>query len=325
APQIPQLPQVPKQMPPPPEPPVSPTLGNASSLAPQPPHHAPPRPSTDAPRSPMTSKRSMDQGRASTDYGYIASDVDLGANTQWWTQAKMPPPVFQNRRDVLFEVEESSTSKRGGKTMVSKEVYVLFVDYSQTVVTALFDGHNPTEVVLEQRHEAPPPRLRQDQLEEAHARFGQQIAEGAAARQNATVGDGSPHALILELLRPSSDALMPVGGRAYGALVYSNLANATVQQHDEIRAGDIITLRNGKFQGHRGPMHQKYTMEVGKPDHVGVVVDWDGTKKKVRAWEQGRESKKVKVESFKLGDLRSGEVKIWRVMARGWVGWGGHN
>ena len=68
-------------------------------------------------------------------------------------------------------------------------------------------------------------------------------------------------------------------------------------------------------------MHQKYSVEVGKPDHVGVVVDWDGTKKKVRAWEQGRESKKVKMESFKLGELRSGEVRVWRVMARSWVGW----
>lgn len=72
-------------------------------------------------------------------------------------------------------------------------------------------------------------------------------------------------------------------------------------------------------------MHQKYNIEVGRPDHVAVVVDWDGTKKKVRAWEQGRESRKVKMESFKLGDLRSGEVKVWRVVARAWVGWEGQN
>jgi microsomal dipeptidase-like Zn-dependent dipeptidase len=43
------------------------------------------------------------------------------------------------------------------------------------------------------------------------------------------------------------------------------------------RKGD---LANARFQGHRGTMHQKYTAEVGKPDHVGIVVDWDGTKKK---------------------------------------------
>lgn len=68
-------------------------------------------------------------------------------------------------------------------------------------------------------------------------------------------------------------------------------------------------------------MHAKYSAEVGKPDHVGVVVEWDGSKKKVRVWEQGREGRKVKVEGFRMGDLRSGEVRVWRVMGRGWVGW----
>ncbi len=270
-------------------------------------------------------RRSMDQPRTSNEHGYIAATVDLALNTQWWVQPNMPPPVFQQRQDLIYEVEESTSSKRGGKTTISRDVYVLFTDYSQTVITARYDPREPEEANLEQRHEPPPPRLRQDQLEEAHRRFGQHIIEGATAKQNSVVRDGSPHSLILELLQPLPDTLRPVGIRAYGALVYANLANASIQQYDEIRPGDIITLRNAKFQGHRGPMHQKYVAEAGKPDHVGVVVDWDGTKKKVRAWEQGRESRKVKMESFKLGDLRSGEVKIWRVMPRSWVGWEGQN
>lgn len=68
-------------------------------------------------------------------------------------------------------------------------------------------------------------------------------------------------------------------------------------------------------------------MEVGKPDHVAVVADWDGTKKKIRVWEQkGKEgpkggSAKVKEESYRVADLKSGEVRVWRVMGRGWIGW----
>ena len=73
-------------------------------------------------------------------------------------------------------------------------------------------------------------------------------------------------------------------------------------------------------------MHKGYSQEVGKPDHVAVVIDWDGTKKKIRAWEQvSRDEKgkkaKVKEEGFRVGDLRSGEVRVWRVMGREWVGW----
>jgi hypothetical protein len=72
-------------------------------------------------------------------------------------------------------------------------------------------------------------------------------------------------------------------------------------------------------------------MEV--KEHVGVVVEWDGTKKKVRVTEQGRErdsSKKekkgkggkIEVEGYRLEDLRSGEVRVWRVVGREFIGWG---
>ena len=263
----------------------------------------------------------MEAPRLSSDQGFIAGDIDLDHGSQWWTQPNMPPPVFQNRRDIIYEIEDSTTNRRGGRQAVTRSVYVLYMDYSQTIIAAHFETRDPSEASLEQHHEPPPPRLRQDQLEDAHSRFGARIADGANSKKETIVGDGSPYALAQDLVASLPDALRPVGVRAYGALVYTNLANASVQQFDEIRAGDIVTFRNTKFQGHRGPMHSKYTVDIGKPDHVGIVVDWDGTKKKVRAWEQGRESKKVKMESFKLGDMRSGEVKVWRVMARQWVGW----
>jgi len=284
-----------------------------------------PRQSTDMQRTSTTIRRSTDAPRASGEQGVIAGDVDLGQGSVWWARPDTPPPVFQNRRDLIFEIEETSTTRRGGKQTITKVVYILFMDYSQTVVTAHFEAKDPANASLEQRHEHSPQNLRQDQLENAHTRFGSRIAEGASTKENSMVGDGSPHSLILDLMSALPDALLPVGVRAYGALVYANLANASVRQFDEIRPGDIVTFRNAKFQGHRGAMHTKYSVEVGKPDHVGVVIDWDGTKKKVRAWEQGRESKKVKAESYKFGDLRSGEVKVWRVMARSWVGWEGQN
>lgn len=280
-----------------------------------------PRQSTEIQRNSTSIRRSTDASRPSGEQGFIAGDVDLGHNSQWWARPDTPPPVFQNRRDLIFETEETSTTRRGGKQAVTKMAYVLFMDYSQTVVTAHFEAKDPVNASLEQRHESPPQSLRQDQLENAHTRFGSRIAEAANAKKETVVGDGSPHALVLDLLSVLPEALLPVGVRAYGANVYANLANASVRQFDEIRPGDIVTFRNAKFQGHRGPMHSKYSVEVGKPDHVGVVIDWDGTKKKVRAWEQGRESRKIKAESFKFGDLRSGEMKVWRVMARNWVGW----
>jgi hypothetical protein len=258
--------------------------------------------------------------------GHFAHDLDLASQSGWWLQPNSLPPQLQGRKDIFFESEESTASSRGGKTVVTRDIYILYQDYSQTIITVEFDPHdNNADVSLEQRHEPPPRTLRQDQLEASYERFSRPISEAVAKLKDTVVGDGTPHALVYELLKPYKDALLPVGTRAYGALVYSNLANASTAQHDEIRPGDVVSIRNAKFQGKHGPMHAKYSMEVGKPDHVGIVAEWDGTKKKVRAWEQGREGRKVRMESFKLDDLRSGEVKVWRVMARSWVGWEGGN
>ncbi|KAK6356633.1 hypothetical protein TWF718_000976 [Orbilia javanica] len=281
------------------------------------------RPSEDRPRVSMSgSRRSVDLSRSLHDSSFQARDEDLGAATSWWTQEATPPPAFQNRgKDLYYEIEDSTTSKRGGRVHVTRDVYVLFSDYSQTIVTARFDRDAPANASLEQRHEPPPQPLRQDKLEEAWNSFGKAILDGAKSLENKVVGDGNPSALPGELIKEASGALAPIGNKAYGVTVYQNLGNATIQQLDEIRGGDIITFRNAKFQGHKGGLHQKYNLDLSKTDHVGVVYDWDGTKKKIRIFEQGRESKKVKLESFRIGDLRSGEVKIWRVVSRSWVNW----
>ncbi|KAL2131117.1 hypothetical protein VTI74DRAFT_5528 [Chaetomium olivicolor] len=289
---------------------------------PPPSGRAPARQSVDLQRGGL-GRRSVDITRPSMESGFVANDVDLASQSGWWLQPKGLPPQLHGRKDIFFESEESSSADphQGGKTIVTRDIYVLFQDYSQTIITVRFNPADPSDVHLEQNHKPPPRALRQDQLEESYERFGRAIGEAVASKKDTIVGDGTPHALIYELLRPFRDALLPVGTRAYGALVYSNLANASTTQNDEIRPGDIVSIRNAKFQGKHGAMHAKYSMEVGKPDHVGVVAEWDGTKKKVRVWEQGRESKKVKMESFKLDDLRSGEVKIWRVMPRSWIRW----
>lgn len=256
----------------------------------------------------------MDQGRPHSDY--VARDVDLGEYSQWWMRSNTLPPVFQSRiKDLRYEIEETPIVEPG-RIVITKEVYVLFHDYSQTVITARYDREDPYNVTFEQRHEAPPSQPRQDQLEDFQTAYGSKIFNGVKSREGTVVGDGEPISLVKELFKLVPGALAPVGTRAFGSLVYANLANASVQQHDQIRPGDIITFRNTKFQGHKGGLHQKYSLEVGKPDHVAVVMDWDGVKKKIRAYEQGRDSKKVKLESYKVSDLRSGEVKVWRVAGR---------
>lgn len=320
------IPPPPSDRNPPPPPPERTEYVPSLPPAPPPPPTKSPRQSLDVKRSGTAPRRSMEQSRTGSEQGFIAHDIDLGRETMWWTQENTPPPSLHGRSDVLYEMETSSSSKRGGRTIVSRDIYVLYMDYSQTTINASFDAADPSHITFEQTHERPPPAPRRDQLESASSQYGAQIARAAGALLGATVGDGTARALVLELLKPHPTALLPVGTRAYGALVYANLGNASTQQYDEIRPGDIVTFRNAKFSGHKGGLHAKYSVDVGKPEHVAVVIDWDGTKKKIRAWEQGRDLEKgkrskVKEESFKVGDLKSGEVMVWRVMPRTWIGW----
>ncbi|KAF1348377.1 hypothetical protein EJ07DRAFT_184922 [Lizonia empirigonia] len=313
-------PPLPQDRAPPPPPPPPPQAPQERATFP-PPIEAPPRPSVSARKSldagrTLQSRVSMDQQRPQINQDFMASDVDVGASSSWWAQPKTLPPSLQARKDVLVDLQESQSGN-----IVEKLVSVLFMDYSQTIISARFDSSNASHVELEQRQEPPPPKLRPDQLESAYEQFGRRIAKDAESKQGSVVGNGTPYGFVDELLKLHKDALAPVSTRAYGALVYANLANASTQSFDEIRPGDIITFRNAKFQGKAGAMHAKYAADVGKPDHVGVVLEWDGSKKKVRVWEQGREHRKVKPESFRMGDLRSGEVRVWRVVKRGWVGW----
>jgi len=109
--------------------------------------------------------------------------------------------------------------------------------------------------------------------------------------------------------------------RTHGALIYTNLANASVTQTNEIKSGDVVTFRNAKFQGHKGGLHQKYSVDVGKPDHCAIVLEWDGTKRKVKVVEQSKDKGRARSESYRLDDLKSGEVRVFRVVGRDYVGW----
>ena len=274
----------------------------------------------DTPR-PSGSIHSIDQRRPVTEF--VAQDIDLREGEQWWRAPGTPPPALQDRiTELYFEIDEFYSSPRGGGISITKHAYVLFHDYSQTVITARYDRDDPINAALKQRHSPPPPIPRQDLLEDFQVKYGANIYIEARLREGTMVQDGDPYAFIREMFSHLPNALSPVGCRAYGALVYANLANNSVLQNDMIRAGDILTFQSAEFRGFDGGLGQKYTLEVGKPDHVAVVVDWDGTKKEVRAYEQGRESREVKMESFVIGDLRSGEVKVWRVVGRDWIGWG---
>lgn len=252
-----------------------------------------------------------------------AVEFDLQPETQWWLKPNGVPASVTARKDVLYETDDSELYKRGGRVYSVRDVYVLFTDYSQTIITVEFSKVPGGYVSFQQRIEPAPAQLRQDQLEAVYATFGRKIGDNLQQFVGASLATGN---FVPTLLSKTKGHLDPVGGRSYGALVYHNLANASVRQHDEIRRGDVAVFRGSKFQGHKGSLHTKYQAEAGRQDnvHVGIVYEWDGAKRKIRVYEQpenGAAGGKVKAESYRLNDLKSGEVKVFRVVGRDYVGW----
>ncbi|ODQ63693.1 hypothetical protein NADFUDRAFT_48033 [Nadsonia fulvescens var. elongata DSM 6958] len=298
---------------PPPSPPV---------LAAQiPPAHASPVSATFSPTirsAGPTMRSSIDSVRPLITLSIAAQDLNLSGD--WWeTPSDVPHVLKQKSDDCIYEVEESEVTKRGGKVMVTKDIYILYHDYSQTVISVQFDRNDPNGVLVTQTHTPPPAVPSQSQLEQASSKYGSQVLKLALASLNKSF---PTHTLVSSLLGRIPGALRSIGSKTHGALVYTNLGNASIQQFDEIRNGDIISFRKAKFQGHKGSLRQKYSSEVGLSKiHLGVVYEWDGTKKKVRVIEQSETNGKVKHESYKLGDLKSGEIKVFRAMDRQYVGW----
>ena len=239
---------------------------------------------------------------------------------RWWLDATSPPLPFRNRGDLIFEVEDSTSTRRGGHTSITREVYILFSDYSQTIVTAQYDRDEPSRATLSQRHLPPPAPPTKSQLEARHDQVGHQIVALAKSRLGSSVGDGSPIAFIQEIFGKLENCLPSAGARSHGALVYSNIGNSSTRQFDEIRPGDVVAFRNSIFQAHAG-IRGKIVTEVGKPDHVAVITEWNGIKKKLKVLEQRQDSKRVAHSSYKIGDLKSGEVHVFRPMPRSWVDW----
>lgn len=252
---------------------------------------------------------------------YIAMrEENIQDGRQWWQDPGSPPTVFRNRPDLIYEIEDSTSTKRGGHTSITREVYILFSDYSQTIVTAQYDRDEPSRATLAQRHLPPPPQPSKLELEARHDQVGHQVVALAQSRLGATIGDGSPLAFVQEIFSKLENCLPSAGARAHGALIYSNFGNSSTKQFDEIRPGDIVAFRTAVFQGHGG-LRGKVVTEIGKPDHVAVIQEWNGSKKKLKVLEQRQEIRRVSHSSYKIGELKSGEVHVFRPMPRSWVDW----
>ncbi|CUS24513.1 LAQU0S17e00606g1_1 [Lachancea quebecensis] len=244
--------------------------------------------------------------------------IKFDAAEEWWLTKSIPAGLIgHNRLKYLWEVDENCIEKRGKEQWIMRDFYFLFEDYSQLHVTVTFNKANPQLSVKFWEEFVPRPSADSD-LEKYASKIGYKIFEQANQLIN-TASRNFVSNLISDLHEP---AIPPIASRTFGVplLTYSPESALDEDALKLIRPGDILAVRRGKFQSH-GKLLQKTTHEIGMDavPFAGVITEYDFSKHKFRVIEE--HNGKVKQSSYRVHDMKSGKLKVYRVVGRSYVGW----
>ncbi|KAG1732307.1 hypothetical protein EDB19DRAFT_1734733 [Suillus lakei] len=165
-------------------------------------------------------------------------------------------------------------------------------------------------------------QLGTDDLMALWGKIGVQVVESATGlfekSKRSLVGDGSYGGFVKAVFAQVPDAQRVSGeGEDWGYLIYVQTAGSVQRRVADILPGDVIAFWDAKLKGHKG-LHT-YSQTVGAGENgpfVGVVSEVESKKSKVRVWQANQHVGQQTVEnvSYRLEDLKSGVVKVFRVM-----------
>lgn len=164
--------------------------------------------------------------------------------------------------------------------------------------------------------------LSADDLMALWGKIGVQVVESATGlfekSKRSLVGDGSYAGFVKAVFSQVPDVQrVPGEGEDWGYLIYVQSASSVQRRIADILPGDVIAFWDAKLKGHKGL--QTYSQTVGTGENgplVGVVSEVESKKCKVRVWQANQHVGQQTVEnvSYRLEDLKSGVVKVFRVM-----------
>lgn len=250
--------------------------------------------------------------------------ANIKSTSTWWLKNELPESlVTKIGVDLIYEVDTNKIHKRGGRTTIYRDYYVLFYDLSQLVFELEFDESDPRNTIrLVNQFIKPYPAIRKDYLENNHREFGSEIVNTAAHYLGSKL-DSNFIMHISQNPQLKSKLLPPIGNKSYGVTIYKNFNNSNVSKIDDIKAGDILWIKNGKFSTHKGIIGSKSATVGDGPDNgtcAGVIYDFDPKKEKFKVIEQDA-SGHIKKESYKIGEFKSGKIRVFRPVSRQYVDW----
>ncbi|PPQ70453.1 hypothetical protein CVT25_005349 [Psilocybe cyanescens] len=199
------------------------------------------------------------------------------------------------------------------------------------------DAAEPTSsVAATQPQSSPPPppppskavpssiserQLSADDLMALWGRVGVQVCEVATSlyekSRKTLIGDGSYAGFVRDVLAAVPNAApVPSAAGEYGYTVYVQNGPAVVKRASEIMPGDVVEIHDAKLKGHKGLQTYHQTVGGAGETLIGVVGEFEAKKSKIRVFHANQHVGQQTVESvsYRLEDLKSGIVKVYRVL-----------
>lgn len=116
------------------------------------------------------------------------------------------------------------------------------------------------------------------------------------------------------------------GPTSYGHLIFAQTGGMphAIMKISDIMPGDIVALHEARFKGRTGSLGlHSYTIEVGAAGDplVAVVHEFEPKKGKIKVFQAAlsgsNHHQTIESTMYKLDDLKSGTVKVYRVAEAG--------
>ncbi|KAJ1537638.1 Bbc1p [Saccharomyces cerevisiae] len=261
------------------------------------------------------------------DVGEISNNVKIEFNAQerWWINKSAPPAISNLKLNFLMEIDDHFISKRLHQKWVVRDFYFLFENYSQLRFSLTFNSTSPEKTVttLQERFPSPVETQSARILDEYAQRFNAKVVEKSHSLINSHIGAKNFVSQIVSEFK--DEVIQPIGARTFGATILSYKPEEGIEQLmkslQKIKPGDILVIRKAKFEAHK-KIGKNEIINVGMDSaapYSSVVTDYDFTKNKFRVIEN--HEGKIIQNSYKLSHMKSGKLKVFRIVARGYVGW----
>ncbi|KAK0487822.1 hypothetical protein IW261DRAFT_1450167 [Armillaria novae-zelandiae] len=236
-----------------------------------------------------------------------------------------PPPPFSDNNPPRMELSDSISSQWELPSIPSSSLEfgtggnmsVPWTDDAAETETAV-PAPAPAPEIIKPAKSQEDAVLTSEELIAIWGRIGVQVCEVATSlndkSKKALIGDGTYHGFIEAVLNEVPGAAPP-SPPSYGYVIYMQSGSSVQKRAGEIMPGDVVWLSDAKLKGHKGI--QTYSQHVGtKEPLVGIISEFEAKKFKLRVFQANQHVGQQTVESvsYRLEDLKSGVVKVFRIL-----------